>query len=95
MRSKDLVITGMGELEVLPHPTLQNVGWRKKPMDIINIGKALGSSFSLHPLWVSSMNVNVRCSDSKSENIRQGKQVMANGYASEHSSWCHTSVIII
>lgn len=47
-------------------------------MDIINTGKkALGSSLTLHQklhLWVSSTNVNVRCSDSKSGNIRQGKQ---------------------
>lgn len=76
VQSEYLTIVGMGGLELIPHPTLKDREWRKN-MDIINIRKALASSFTPHQklyLRVSSINVNARCADSGSGNVRPGKQ---------------------
>ena len=80
VQSEYLTIVGMGGLELVPHPTLKDREWRKN-MDIINIGKALASSFTPHILYssklhlrVSSISVNARCADSGSGNVRSGKQ---------------------
>lgn len=50
MGSEDLIITGMREPSAtsLSSLNIKESRLEKKPMDIINLGKALGSSFTYH-----------------------------------------------